>query len=137
MPPESVVVKAGRTLRRKIISKVVLPPLTNLRPLVVVGNNKSGSSDCANLLAAFRHQWLCLLKDCKSLDWNCFKKYESYIQKTSQIMLYRYCTFRVAEPIHFCSRPLFAVTGSDFKKSGLSQKNYFTLPVQVLLLALF
>ena len=54
MPPESVVVKAGRTLRRRFISKVVLPPLKNFYPLVVVGNNKSGSSDCTNLLAAFR-----------------------------------------------------------------------------------
>jgi hypothetical protein len=55
VPPESVVVKAGRTLRRRIISKVVLPPLQNIHPLVVVGNNKAGNSDCANLLAAFRN----------------------------------------------------------------------------------
>ena len=58
VPPESVVVKARRTLKRKVISQVVLPPLKNLHPLVVVGNNKSGSSDCANLLAAFRNRTL-------------------------------------------------------------------------------
>jgi len=54
VPPESVVVKPVRGLKKRAISEVILPPLENLHPLIVVGNNKSGSSDCVNLLAAFR-----------------------------------------------------------------------------------
>lgn len=56
VPPESVVVKTGRTIRRKIISSLVLPKLDNFTPLIVVGNQKSGNSDCGNILAAFRRQ---------------------------------------------------------------------------------
>ena len=60
IPPETVVSKQRRTVsspRRRIISNV-LPPATEdspgARPLVVVGNNKSGNSDCAAILAGFR-----------------------------------------------------------------------------------
>ena len=62
VPPERVVSKQGRTMaspRRKIISELVLPPAgqdPNFRPLVVVGNNKSGNSDGAAVLAGFRRQ---------------------------------------------------------------------------------
>ena len=71
VPPERVVTRQGRTvtsLRRKVISHVVPPPepgspeangdTTRLeagtRPLIVVGNVKSGNSDCAAILASFR-----------------------------------------------------------------------------------
>ena len=70
MPPERVVCKQSRTVaspRRRIISHV-LPPSseggagapgpvwgdTGTRPLVVIGNNRSGNSDSAALLAGFR-----------------------------------------------------------------------------------
>ena len=53
VPPESVVVKTGK-IRRKIITSLVLPKTKNFTPLIVVGNNKSGNSDGANILAAFR-----------------------------------------------------------------------------------
>ena len=61
--------RQGRTvssLRRKVISHVTPPPEPSSgdspgleaeigsRPLIVVGNNKSGNSDCAAILAAFR-----------------------------------------------------------------------------------
>ena len=49
-------VKTGRTIRRKVISALVLPKNKEFRPLIVVGNQKSGSSDCGNILAAFRRQ---------------------------------------------------------------------------------
>ena len=58
VPPERVVVKQGRTVaspRRKIISSLVLPAdHPAFRPLIVVGNNKSGNSDGAAVLASFR-----------------------------------------------------------------------------------
>ena len=69
MPPERVVTRQGRTvssLRRKVISHVAPPPDPSsgdspsleaeigTRPLIVVGNNKSGNSDCAAILASFR-----------------------------------------------------------------------------------
>lgn len=70
VPPERVVCKQSRTVaspRRRIISHV-LPPSseagagdtksvwgdTGTRPLVVIGNNRSGNSDSAALLAGFR-----------------------------------------------------------------------------------
>ena len=56
VPPESVVVKPVRGLKKRAITEVILPPVKNLHPLIVVGNNKSGSSDCVNLLAAFRNR---------------------------------------------------------------------------------
>jgi len=57
VPPESVVVRTGRTIRKKVISSLVLPPKPDdFAPLIVVGNQKSGNSDCANILAAFRRQ---------------------------------------------------------------------------------
>jgi len=58
VPPERVVAKQGRTVaspRRKIISNLLLPTDNpHFRPLVVVGNNKSGNSDGAAVLAGFR-----------------------------------------------------------------------------------
>jgi len=54
VPPESVVVKTGRTIRRKVISSLVLPQRDGYSPLIVVGNQKSGNSDCGNILASFR-----------------------------------------------------------------------------------
>ena len=42
VPPESVVVKGGRTIRRKVISSLVLPQRESFSPLIVVGNQKSG-----------------------------------------------------------------------------------------------
>jgi len=58
VPPERVVAKQGRTVaspRRKIISHLLLPTDNpQFRPLVVVGNNKSGNSDGAAVLAGFR-----------------------------------------------------------------------------------
>jgi len=56
VPPESVVVRTGRTIRKKVISSVVLPKNQDISPLIVVGNQKSGNSDGANILAAFRRQ---------------------------------------------------------------------------------
>lgn len=60
IPPERVVSKQKRTVsapRRKIISQI-LPPETSedagSRPVIVVGNNKSGNSDGAAILAGFR-----------------------------------------------------------------------------------
>ena len=70
VPPERVVARQGRTVsspRRRIISHVLPPPEpgtpgagdtpspgAGTRPLIVVGNNKSGNSDCAAILAGFR-----------------------------------------------------------------------------------
>jgi len=60
VPPERVVTKQGRTVsspRRKIISEVLARPsdqVAGSRPLIVVGNNKSGNSDSAAVLASFR-----------------------------------------------------------------------------------
>ena len=68
VPPERVVTRQGRTvssLRRKVISHVAPPPEgtgsgdspyleAGTRPLIVVGNIKSGNSDCAAILASFR-----------------------------------------------------------------------------------
>ena len=51
-----MVVKTVRTIRRKVIADLVLPNQTHFSPLIVVGNNKSGNSDCGNILAAFRRQ---------------------------------------------------------------------------------
>ena len=45
-----------RTIRKKVISSVVLPKNQDISPLIVVGNQKSGNSDGANILAAFRRQ---------------------------------------------------------------------------------
>ena len=61
VPPERVVAKQGRTVsspRRRIISDVLSSQedLVGSRPLVVVGNNKSGNSDSASVLASFRRQ---------------------------------------------------------------------------------
>eukprot|EP00088_Acartia_fossae_P033864 TRINITY_DN34740_c0_g1_i2.p1 TRINITY_DN34740_c0_g1~~TRINITY_DN34740_c0_g1_i2.p1 ORF type:complete len:537 (+),score=42.44 TRINITY_DN34740_c0_g1_i2:89-1699(+) len=56
VPPESVVVRTGRTIRKNVISSLVLPSNVESSPLIVVGNQKSGNSDCANILAAFRRQ---------------------------------------------------------------------------------
>ena len=60
IPPEKVVSKQKRTVsapRRKIISQI-LPSETEedagSRPVIVVGNNKSGNSDSAAILASFR-----------------------------------------------------------------------------------
>ena len=50
-------VRTGRTIRKKVITALVLPPKPeDFAPLIVVGNQKSGNSDCANILAAFRRQ---------------------------------------------------------------------------------
>ena len=50
-------VRTGRTIRKKVITALVLPPKPeDFAPLIVVGNQKSGNSDCANNLAAFRRQ---------------------------------------------------------------------------------
>ena len=58
VPPERVVAKQGRTVsspRRRIISDVLASEEElGSRPLVVVGNNKSGNSDSASVLASFR-----------------------------------------------------------------------------------
>ena len=67
IPPERVVTRQGRSvasLRRKVISHVAPPPEAGsgdsasleagTRPLIVVGNIKSGNSDCAAILASFR-----------------------------------------------------------------------------------
>jgi len=54
VPPESVVVKTGRTIHRKIINSLYLPRIDRFTPLIVIGNQKSGNSDCANILASFR-----------------------------------------------------------------------------------
>ena len=54
VPPESVVVKTGRTIHRKIINSLYLPQIDGFTPLIVIGNQKSGNSDCANILASFR-----------------------------------------------------------------------------------
>merc|ERR1719412_234769 len=58
IPPERVVAKQGRTVsspRRRIISEVLASDrLEGSRPLIVVGNNKSGNSDSASVLASFR-----------------------------------------------------------------------------------
>ena len=58
VPPEMVVAKQGRTVsspRRRIISEVLASDRPEgRRPLVVVGNNKSGNSDSASVLASFR-----------------------------------------------------------------------------------
>ena len=58
VPPERVVSKQGRTVsspRRRIISHVLPSDKpAGSRPLVVIGNNKSGSSDSAAVLASFR-----------------------------------------------------------------------------------
>ena len=63
MPPETVVSKQGRTVsspRRRIISQVLASNSevsdAGTRPLIVVGNNKSGNSDCAAILAGFRRR---------------------------------------------------------------------------------
>jgi len=54
VPPESVVVKTGKMRRKATITSLVLPKVENFSPLIVVGNKKSGNSDGANILAAFR-----------------------------------------------------------------------------------
>jgi len=54
VPPESVVVKTGRSIRRKIINFLHLPQQPGFTPLIVIGNQKSGNSDCAYILATFR-----------------------------------------------------------------------------------
>jgi len=59
VPPERVVIKQGRTVaapRRKVISEVVPRKDPDFHPLIVVANNKSGNSDGAQVLAAFRRQ---------------------------------------------------------------------------------
>ena len=62
IPPHRVVSKQGRTVsspRRRIISHILTSDHSSddqigSRPLIVVGNNKSGNSDSASILAGFR-----------------------------------------------------------------------------------
>ena len=58
VPPETVISKQGRTVsspRRRVISQVISSSSeAGSTPLVIVGNNKSGNSDCAAILAGFR-----------------------------------------------------------------------------------
>jgi len=54
VPPERVISKPKRGRRSRVISQLHLPENSELQPLIVVGNKKSGNNDGNSVLAAFR-----------------------------------------------------------------------------------
>ncbi|XP_064097949.1 diacylglycerol kinase epsilon-like [Macrobrachium nipponense] len=54
VPPNCITLKSSRMRKQLLIKEVIRPRISNWSPIIVVGNQKSGSSECSVILSSFR-----------------------------------------------------------------------------------